>query len=252
MSKFKHALYKAYSLLIALMLFSAVSVSQAAESVERLLEQADRFRIPGGDVVVEVEILQFKGGVEKKRRDYSVYLKPGRRSLVLFRHPSERGQKVLMVDEKFWMVMPGSRRPIRITPMQKLLGEASTGDIATLTWSEDYRGKIVQQSDEEIELLLEATGAGSSYAKIDLFLHPQHHYPLRANLYLASGKLAKQARYQLGELDGVERIVGMVLEDRLSSKTRTEVNYRAIRSQAVDQRLFNPMYLVRNRTELAQ
>jgi glutamate racemase/predicted negative regulator of RcsB-dependent stress response len=34
--------------------------------------------------------------------------------------------------------MPGSARPLRITPMQKLLGDASTGDIATLRWAEDY------------------------------------------------------------------------------------------------------------------
>jgi hypothetical protein len=54
--------------------------------------------------------------------------------------PAERGQKLLMQGDDFWLMMPASQRPLRITPMQKLLGEASTGDIATMTWGEDYDG----------------------------------------------------------------------------------------------------------------
>jgi len=36
----------------------------------------------------------------------------------------------------------GSQRPLRITPMQKLLGDASTGDIATMSWADDYTGTV--------------------------------------------------------------------------------------------------------------
>ena len=43
--------------------------------------------------------------------------------------PAEKGQKVLMLGDDFWLLMPDSQRPLRITPMQKLLGDASTGDI---------------------------------------------------------------------------------------------------------------------------
>jgi len=42
---------------------------------------------------------------------------------------------VLMLGDDFWLLMPSSQRPLRITPMQKLLGDASTGDIATLSWA---------------------------------------------------------------------------------------------------------------------
>ncbi len=236
-------------LMILLYLFTTVV---EADEVHTLLQAADRYRIPDGDVVVETEVKQYKQDKLKKERRYSVYLKPQQRSLVLFRHPSEAGQKVLMVDEKFWMILPSSRRPVRITPMQKLLGEASTGDIATLTWSDDYRGRITARDQEVIALELEATGKGSSYQRVELFLDSRHHYPLRANLYLASGKLAKQARYLLGEMEGESRIVGMVLEDRLSNHARTEVNYLSIRQQSIEARYFNPMFLVRNRADSVQ
>lgn len=60
---------------------------------------------------------------------------------------------MLMLGDNYWLLMPKSRRPIRITPMQKLLGEASVGDISTLTWSDDYQASLegedsVQREDQ--------------------------------------------------------------------------------------------------------
>jgi hypothetical protein len=75
-----------------------------------------------------------------KERRYTVFTQAQRRSLVLMRSPAEAGQKVLMLGDDFWLLMPGSQRPLRITPSQKLLGDASTGDIATLSWADDYGG----------------------------------------------------------------------------------------------------------------
>ena len=55
------------------------------------------------------------------------------------------------ISDDFWLLMPGTQRPMRITPSQKLLGDASTGDIATLSWSEDYEGRVV--GEERCELV---------------------------------------------------------------------------------------------------
>jgi hypothetical protein len=54
-----------------------------------------------------------------------VFVQDQHRSLVLMRSPAEQGQKVLMLGDDFWLLMPGSQRALRITPMQKLLGDAS-------------------------------------------------------------------------------------------------------------------------------
>ena len=66
-----------------------------------------------------------------------------RQSLVLMQSPAEKGQKVLMLGDDFWLLMPESQRPLRITPMQKLLGAASTGDIASMSWADDYSGQLI-------------------------------------------------------------------------------------------------------------
>jgi len=106
--------------LLILLLLTAATV-QAAD-IQTILKQADNYRLPQDTVQVETSVALYKKGKLDKERQYSVYIKPGRRSLVIFNSAVERGQKVLMLDDKFWMIMPKSRRPIRITPMQKLLG----------------------------------------------------------------------------------------------------------------------------------
>ena len=221
-----------------------------AADVASLLKAADAFRLSGDEVRVETAIRLFKSGELDKERTYTVYLKPGRRSLVLFRSPSEVGQKMLMLDDKFWIVMPKSRRPIRITPTQKLLGEASSGDIATLTWSEDYtgviKGKTVVNEIPCLILKLESARAGVTYHGIELYLAEDDHRPVKADLYVASGKLAKVAHFKMGDLNGRHQVVSMTLTDHIQTGRVTEVHYTAMAQQMIPDKVYNPAYLVRN------
>ena len=139
-------------LLLARFLILAYAGTAAANSdvlsIGQILERADNYRLSADSVQVTTRVRLYKTTEQlsldqaEKERLYKVLIKPGRRSLVLFKSPSEIGQKVLMLDDRYWLLMPKSRRPLRITPMQKLLGEASTGDVSSLTWSEDYRGTV--------------------------------------------------------------------------------------------------------------
>ena len=155
---------------------------EPAPEVRALLARADAFRQATAAVQVDTRIQVWKGGALDKERDYRVFVKPDRRSLVLSRSAVEKGQKVLMVGDDFWIVLPTSQRPIRITPAQKLLGDASTGDIATLTWAEDYTGALAGQEDvggvpcDRLELT--AARKGVTYARITLFLARADAHPV--------------------------------------------------------------------------
>jgi len=244
-------MFKEIFFLLTLLLFSSrPAIAEDANPVSKLLKAADAFRLSGDAMRVETEIRLFKSGKLDKERSYTVFIKAGRRSLVLFRHPSERGQKLLMRDDKFWIIMPKSRRPIRITPMQKLLGDASSGDIATLTWHEDYKGviagKVVVDGVPSLHLKLLASRKGVTYKGIDLFLAQDDHRPIKAELYVASGKLAKVARFTIEEMNGRPQVVLMTLSDHIQNKRLTEVRYREISAESIPDKIYNPMYLIRN------
>ena len=156
-----------------------------------------------------------------------------------------------MVKEKFWLVMPKSRRPIRITPMQKLLGEASTGDVATMTWSEYYKGEILSGSVEKngidsIHLNLISQSKAATYARIELWLDKNDYAPVSADLFVKSGKLAKQANYSVEEKGGQRQVTGMVLLDRIQKNRKTVVKTLSVEEATIPDKYYNPQFLVRN------
>lgn len=247
-------MFKAALILNTLLLLSlSASVQSASETPEQMLQQADSYRIADANALVQTRITTYEDDQLDKQRDYSVYLKPGRRSLVIMRSASELGQKVLMLDENFWIILPKSRRPVRITPLQRILGDASVGDIATLAWSEDY--SIEQSSQKSLEgqlldyLELKATRKGLSYDRIELYLNPDSHEPVMADLFLASGKQAKRAWFKQGELDGRLQTVSMTLVDAIKTGKRTEVQYLSNQPAEIPDKYFNPAFLVRNDLE---
>ncbi|MFM2346116.1 MAG: hypothetical protein RL654_869 [Pseudomonadota bacterium] len=223
-----------------------------APDVARLLADADRLRMADDDLVVETRVTTTS---PDKERLYTVYAQSGRRSLVVMRSPAEQGQKVLMLGDDFWLLMPGTQRPLRITPMQKLLGEASTGDIATLRWSQDYAATLVG-AEPCLEgapaacwhLSLTAQRKGTSYARIELWLGRTHHEPVRADLYVQSDKLAKQARFIADRPERPTRIDAMELIDALGHGRRTRIEYLSRQARRVPDSWLNPMALVRNPT----
>lgn len=226
------------------------STSSFAGDVKQLLKEADAFRLVDSASRVETEVRTFRNGNPDKTRSYAVYVKPGRRSLVVFRSPAERGQKMLMLADDFWLVLPSSQRPLRITPMQKLLGEASTGDIASLTWAEDYDGAVVGEDVKQGVpcLKLDITGQrkGVSYPRIVLYLAKNDRRPIEAELYVASDKLAKQASFRYGSVGGRRLVTVMVLTDRIQPGRQTEMHYLSRAARSLPDEYYNAAFLVRS------
>jgi hypothetical protein len=241
--------------LLALALLSTSAAARADDDadVHALLVKADGYRQATASVQVDTRIQVLKGGALDKERDYRVYVKPGRRSLVLSRSPAERGQKVLMVGDDFWIVLPSTQRPIRITPAQKLLGDAATGDIATLTWAEDYTGAVAGEEDVGgvpcTRLDLTAARKGVTYARITLYLARSDAHPVSADLYVASEKLAKRATFDMGTLGGRHGVVAMRIRDEIQTGRETVIRYLTNAPRELGDEYYNPAFLTRHEPE---
>lgn len=243
--------------LAALTLCAATLAPAVAQDVNALLQDADRYRMGTDNLQVDTQVTVFNAdGSPDKERRYTVFAQAGRKSLVLMQSPVEKGQKVLMLGDDFWLLMPASQRPLRITPMQKLLGDASTGDIATMRWAGDYSGQLVGeepcQPDTKaplcLHLSLQAERKGVTYQRIELWIGKARHEPVRADLFVQSDKLAKQARFVMDKATGPAIVSEMVLVDRLSNKKETRIQYLSRKERVVPQEWLNPMFLARNAT----
>lgn len=226
-----------------------------AQDVDALLKTADHYRMTADNLQVDTQISVFNAdGTPDKERRYTVFAQARHQSLVLMQSPAEKGQKVLMLGDDYWLLMPGSQRPLRITPMQKLLGDASTGDVATMSWSEDYTGALVgeERCGESaaqqpcLHLSLNASRKGVTYQRIELWLGKARHEPIKADLYVQSDKLAKQARFVVDKPHAPTMVTEMVLLDKLSTHKETRVRYLARKERTVPETWLNPMFLAKN------
>ncbi|MBR7793960.1 outer membrane lipoprotein-sorting protein [Undibacterium sp. FT147W] len=233
---------------------SAESPAHAAApsaDISQMIKATDQLRVGGGNMQVETEITTFQrdGSVEKERK-YRVYSQAQRQSLVLMQSPAEKGQKVLMSGDDFWMLLPGSQRPMRITPMQKLLGDASVGDIATMNWAEDYQATLVaeEKCDDKVclHVRLNASRKSLAYQRIELWIGKKFYEPLKADLYVQSEKLAKQARFVMDKAQAPTAVVEMLLADQISNHKETRIRYLHRQPKTVPEQWLNPMFLAKN------
>ena len=231
---------------------AALAWPAVAQDVDAMLRDADRYRTGADNLQVDTLVQSYKtdGTLDKERR-YTVFAQQDRCTLVLMQSAAEKGQKVLMLGDDFWLLMPSSQRPMRITPMQKLLGDASTGDIATMRWSGDYSATLVgeepcQPGETRLcyRLALQAVRKGVTYQRVELWLARQRHEPVRAQLYVQSDKLAKTAHFELDA--SRSQVDAMVLIDQLGQQRQTRIRYLQRKERTVPEEWLNPMFLARS------
>lgn len=223
--------------------------SAHAADVDTILKKADSFRMPGGATQLETLVRTYRNGEPDREKRYTVLARPDGKSLVLFRSPGDSGRKVLMSGDDFWMFLPGTARPIRITAMQKLLGDAATGDIATMSWAGDYAGSVTREVDIAgvpcVELDLTAVRKSQSYQRVVLHVARADYRPVHAELYAASSRKLKEARFEVGQLAGRTVVTKMTLTDAVQEGRETVVATLASTPRALPDALYNPMTLGR-------
>ena len=115
-------------LLLALALFANVL---RADEAATILAKVDQYRAPLDSFSIDVELTAYTPHDKPEASKFRVYGKGSDRSVVEFVAPAtEKGKVMLMLRDALWIYMPSASRPIRISPLQRLMGQASNGDVA--------------------------------------------------------------------------------------------------------------------------
>ena len=119
-------------------------------------------------------------------------------SLAEFIAPSRvKGRKLLMRDRNMWFMKPGLRKPVPISPRQKLLGGASYGDIASTNYSGDYKVTSMTQDMVNGEPCyrfdLAAINQKVTYDRIKYWVSMERLVGVKSEFFTVSGKMFKEA-----------------------------------------------------------
>ena len=156
-------------------------------------------------------------GKSTESSKFRVYAKGSDRSVVEFVAPAaEKGKFLLMLRDAMWIYMPSASRPIRISPLQRLMGQASNGDVARTSFGVDYQPAAIAEEGDAYVLDLEAKDPSIAYKRVRLWVDRKTYEARRAEFYVVSGKLIKRATYHA---DSIE------IDDALRPGYRTVMRY---------------------------
>ncbi len=228
-----HALAVAFALSLATAATAATSKAPDAAQLKSVLAQIDQLRQPAAAAELQIGISTLQDGRELEADDYAITSDGSGNALLLMQNRDKRGQKILSTREGIWMYFPKTRRPLRLTPVQQLQGNASVGDVLRSRWSEEYRIAAIGAEPLQVEgrncyrITLEAAQEEATYRRIELYLTEGRLEPLKAELYTFGGKLLKTVLYGEAAQIGPYRLIRSTrILSMLDSKNGKETLYQ--------------------------
>jgi len=194
--------------------------------------------------VVRVRITDFESGRPDEEHLYEVSQKGTDKTYVDFMSSREKGEHLLMLGDDMWVYLPDTSRPVRITPLERLTGDASNGDVARTNYAADYSPVYLRTEKvgnvECYVLDLTAKRKGATYHRILYWLRVQDARPVRAEFYLTSGKHIKSATFdEYAPSSGKELLRKLTLYDEIRHNSRSVLEYSGAAPRSLPDKLFN-------------
>jgi len=219
------------------------AASLPAPNADAVLKHSDGYRNGWPSYVLHVKITNFESDKADEEKLYEVSQKGTEKTYVEFLSPREKGQHLLMLGDDMWVYLPDTSRPVRITPLERLSGNASNGDVARTNYAADYTPVYVRTekcgNDDCYLLDLAARRKGATYQRILYWVRVQDARPAKAEFYLTSGKHIKSATFDefvtVGERVQLKR---MTLYDEIRHNSHSVLEYSGIAPRELPDKLF--------------
>lgn len=247
------------------LLLLGLGTAFAAPTAEEILIASDAVRNPGKPFSVTVTLTEFQAGKQVDTStlvSYSRTQKQGGEfaSLVLFVLPArDAGKLMLKNGNDMWFYDPTNKASVRLSPQQRLLGQASNGDVATVNFAKDYKATLV--GDEDIQdgerrtrkahkLSLQAITPDVTYVSIEMWVDVENNRPLKARFYAESTRLLKTAYYRRYQPQlGAERPTETVIIDGLNPQSVTLMRFSDYKASVIPETWMQRDYLPRFQPE---
>ena len=157
----------------------------ATPTAQEILAAADAVRNPDFSFGLTSTLIEYKNSKQTDTSTLAVYSKADTsngqfRRLIRFIAPARDANKLMLKSgNDLWFYDPSNKASIRISPQQRLLGQAANGDIVTVNLAKDYQAKLAAEEDTQdgerqtrhcFKLALTANTADVTYHHIDMWI----------------------------------------------------------------------------------
>ncbi|SRR6266567_2132464 len=230
---------------LAIFAVLALRVTQVHASEQptanEIMEGIDRVRNPGQSYRVLLALTEYANSKPHDRNGLIIYVKQNEQSsqlnnLVRYAEPPrDAGKMVLFKGKDLWFYDPNSKASIRISPQQRLMGQAAEGDVLSVNLAGDYNAKIVgeetlQDADHNNRdcwhLDMTAATPDAVYNHVKYWAERGTYHPIKGKFYSDSGRLLKIAYYHnYREQAGRLRPAQVILIDAVNPNLATTIDY---------------------------
>ncbi len=257
---------------LAAVVFNGASAWAAPPTAREIVEAADRARNPQQSFRSTLTLVTYRGGQARERVVLGVHAKvddkggqmtvatigAARQFKNLVRYidpPRDAGKLVLLDASKMWFYDPASKTSIRISAQQRLVGQASNGDVLTVNLAHDYTATLIgeetikdgdHQDRRAWHLNLVAATGDAIYARLECWVERDTYRAIKGKFYSDSGRLLKIAYYRkVANVLGVMRPTETVIIDAVDANLVTTVDAAGYRTQEMPEAWFQRDYLPR-------
>jgi outer membrane lipoprotein-sorting protein len=247
------------------MSFFLMGLAHAAPDAQEILAASDAVRNPDHPFGMINMLIEYRNGKQTDTSTLAVYSKADKssgrfRSLIRYVSPARDANKLILYSDKdMWFYDPANKASIRLSPQQRLLGQASNGDVATVNLSKDYAATLVGEEDTQdgerktrrcYRLKLAAIGPDATYHHIETWIDSSNYQTVKTRFYSESGKLLKTAYYRRYQYQlGAERPSETVIIDGLDPNWMTVMRFSDYAKREVPDHWLQRDYLPRFKPE---
>ena len=227
--------------LVLVLLVLGAGLARAAPSADEILAASDAIRNPGRSFSVTVTLTEFQAGKQVDTSTLASYSRTQQQggqfaSLIRFILPArDTGKLMLKNGNDMWFYDPVAKSSVRLSPQQRLLGQASNGDVATVNLARDYKPTLVGEEETQdgerkmrkaYKLALAAVSPDVTYASIEMWVDAENNRPIKARFFAESTRLLKTAYYRRYQPQlGAERPTETVIIDGINPQSVTLMRY---------------------------
>lgn len=236
--------------------FPVSAFANAAADPAQLLKLSDRSR----GAAASTEGLSWSADVEtfeddsSRKATYAIKVRGNDAIAEVIAPARSKGEIMLFNDRNLWFVKPGLKKPLSISPRQKLMGQAANGDIASTNYARDYEGSVV--GEETIggapawKLELKAKAKNVTYDKIRYWITKKENLGVKAEFLTLGGETFKVAEFEYKNQlkvggENFPFVSRMVITDSFNPKNKTVFLYNSPKVETHPISIFNVNNLTR-------
>ncbi|MGA2141169.1 MAG: outer membrane lipoprotein-sorting protein [Brevinematales bacterium] len=241
---------------IIIAVFLLIRLEAFSLSADEIVSNTDKTRGVSSICELLIHMEDYSMGKLSETSDMKGYIKGSEKSMIIYTAPfNMKNRKILSINDDMWVFIPDTQKPVRVTASQRLLGQASNGDVLKIRFETDYSPVLSgEQTIPDIDgikrncykLDLNAKRTGATYKKVILWVEKETYYPVKEDCFTLSGKKLKTVFYSgIKNFESRNTVTKMTIFDEVVTNNFTTIENFDEKSADIDDKYFNREYLKR-------